>query len=162
MNLSFIAPARLWLLLAVAALAALYVVMQFRRKTQAVRFSNLNLLDKVAPSNPGWKRHTIAALYLLAVATMVVGIAQPLANTRVPKERATIMLAIDTSLSMQADDVSPTRIDSAKVAARRFVESIPEKLQVGLVSFNGSTSLVVPPTTDRGAVDAAIGRLQTR
>ena len=160
MNWDFLAPGRLWWLVAVAALAVGYVAMQFRRSTYAVRFSNLDLLDKVAPKNPSWKRHIVAGGYLLALCVLVTAMAQPFAEERVPRERATIMLAIDTSLSMQATDVSPTRIDSAKVAATKFVESIPDKLQVGLVSFNGNTSLLVPPSTDRDAVTRAIDALK--
>lgn len=160
MNWSFLAPSRLWLLLLVGLMAVAYVALQFKRSTYAVRFSNLELLDKVAPRRPGWRRHIVAAGYLLALATLVVAVARPMGQEWVPKERATIMLAIDTSLSMQATDVSPTRIDSAKVAAVRFVKSIPKKLQVGLVSFSGSTSLLVPPTTDRGTLIKGIRSLK--
>jgi Ca-activated chloride channel family protein len=160
MSWSFVSPGRLWLLLAVAAMAAAYVIVQFRTKSYAVRFSNLDLLDKVAPKRPGWRRHIVAGGYLLALAALVVAVAQPQAQERVPKERATIILAIDTSLSMQATDVSPTRIDSAKVAAEKFVKSIPKKLQLGLVAFNGNTKLLVPPTTDRSAVNRAIQGLK--
>ncbi|MBX7070525.1 MAG: VWA domain-containing protein [Microthrixaceae bacterium] len=160
MSWSFLSPDRLWWLLAVAAMAVAYVLLQFRTKTYAIRFSNLDLLDKVAPKRPGWRRHVIAGVYLLALASLVVAMAQPLATERVPKERATIILAIDTSLSMQATDVSPTRIDSAKVAAQKFVTSLPEKLQLGLVTFNGNTRLMVPPSTDRSSVTRAIQSLQ--
>src|SRR4051812_2641939 len=111
MTWSFISPERLWLLLGVAAMLAAYIAVQFRRKSYAVRFSNLQLLDKVAPSRPGWRRHIVAGGYLLALAVLVVAVAQPQAAERVPKERATIILAMDVSLSMQATDVEPTRID---------------------------------------------------
>lgn len=160
MNWSFISPGRLWWLVAVAVLLAVYVAMQFKRSSYAVRFTNLDLLDKVAPKRPGWRRHIVAGGYLLALATLVVAVAQPQATERVPKERATIILAIDTSLSMQATDVDPTRIDSAKVAAISFVKSIPAKLQLGLVEFNGNTKLLVPPSTDRTAVTRAIRAME--
>ena len=160
MSWNFISPGRLWWLLAVLALGGVYIAMQFRRKSYAVRFSNLELLDRVAPGNPSWKRHVIAATYLLALGGLVVAVAQPTSKERVPKERATIILAIDTSISMQANDVSPSRIESAKVAATRFVKSIPEKLQIGLVQFNGSTSVRVPPTSDHEAVVRAINGLE--
>jgi Ca-activated chloride channel family protein len=160
MNWDFLAPHRLWWLLAVAALAAAYVAMQFRRKTFAVRFSNLDLLDKVAPSSGAWKRHVVAGGYLLGLAAVVVAMAQPLATDRVPKQRATIMLAIDTSLSMQATDVAPTRIDAAKKAAVAFVNKIPKRLQIGLLSFNGSAQVDVAPTQDRDAVVRAIKALK--
>lgn len=160
MSWTFLAPARLWLLAVVALMAVVYVAVQFRRSTYAVRFSNLDLLDKVAPKRPGWRRHVVAGAYLLALGVLVVAVAQPQGEERVPKERATIILAIDTSLSMQATDVSPTRIDSAKVAATKFVKSIPTKLQLGLVAFNGNTKLLVPPTTDRASVTRAINALK--
>lgn len=160
MSWTFIAPERLWFLAGVAVLAVAYVALQFKRSTYAVRFSNLALLDKVAPKRPGWRRHVVSGGYLLAMCALVVALAQPQTFERVPKERATIILAVDVSLSMQATDVSPTRIDSAKVAAARFVRTIPPKLQVGLVSFSGTTSLLVPPTTDRDAVTRAIRSLQ--
>lgn len=160
MNWSFISPGRLWWLIAVAAMAAAYVAMQFRRTKYAVRFSNMDLLDKVAPKRPGWRRHVVAAVYLLALAAMVFGVARPQAEERVPKERATIILAIDTSLSMQATDVSPTRIDAAKVAAVKFVESMPPKVRLGVVDFSGSTKLLVPPTTQRDTAVRAIKNLE--
>ena len=160
MNWSFISPGRLWWLIAVAAMAAAYIAMQFRRTKYAVRFSNIDLLDKVAPKRPSWRRHVVASVYLLALAAMVVGVAQPQAQERVPKERATIILAIDTSLSMQATDVSPTRIDAAKVAAVKFVESMPPKVRLGVVDFSGSTKLLVPPTTQRDTAVRAIKNLE--
>lgn len=153
---TFLAPGRLWLLALVALLAAAYVALQFRRRTYAVRFSNIDLLDKVAPKRPGWRRHVVAAGYLLALAALVVAVAQPQAEEKVPKERATIILAIDTSLSMQATDVSPTRIDAAKVAAVKFVNKVPPKVRLGVVDFSGSTRLLIPPTTDRASAVRAI------
>jgi Ca-activated chloride channel family protein len=97
---------------------------------------------------------------LLGLAAVVVAMAQPLATDRVPKQRATIMLAIDTSLSMQATDVAPTRIDAAKKAAVAFVNKIPKRLQIGLLSFNGSAQVDVAPTQDRDAVVRAIKALK--
>jgi Ca-activated chloride channel homolog len=157
--MTFLSPLRLWLLIAVAALAAAYVVLQWRRGAYTVRFTNVSLLSSVAPKRPGWRRHIAAAIYLGAVTTLVVGFAQPARDERVPRERATIILAIDTSLSMQATDVSPSRLEAAQSAATRFLEIIPPKINVGLVSFNGAASLKVPPTTDRARVEQAIDTL---
>ncbi len=157
---SFLAPARLWLLAAVAALAVVYVVAQMRRRRYAVRFTNLELLDKVAPARPGWRRHLPAGAFLLALAALVVAFARPSQDTSVPKEQATVIMAIDTSLSMQADDVRPSRLDGAKEAAIGFVEDLPENLNLGIVSFNGVATIRVQPTTNHDAAIAAIQSLE--
>ncbi|MDH3754821.1 MAG: VWA domain-containing protein [Acidimicrobiia bacterium] len=157
--MTFIEPLRLLLLTVVGVLAIAYVVLQFRRRAYAVRFTNVDLLDSVAPRRPGWRRHVPALLFLIALALTVVGFARPARATDVARERATVILAIDTSLSMQAGDVIPTRIDGAKEAAQVFLDSIPERLNVGLVSFHGVATVRVPPTIDREAVSVAIGQL---
>jgi Ca-activated chloride channel homolog len=158
--MSFISPERLWLLLGAVALAVVYVAMQRHRRAYAVRFTNLALLDQVAPKRPGWRRHVPALLFLVALSTLVVGFAQPARKTKVPRERATICLAIDTSLSMEATDVAPSRIKAAKSEAKAFVDGLPDRINVGLVLFNGNASLVVSPTTDRDAVSRGIDSAQ--
>nr|WP_240972731.1 VWA domain-containing protein [Nonomuraea sp. FMUSA5-5] len=148
------------LLIPVALLALTYVIMAVRSRTAyAVRFTNLDLLDKVAPRRPGWRRHVPAAALLLMFALLVVGFARPTAEVRVPRERATIMVAFDVSASMGATDVAPNRFEAAKQAARQFVEGLPERFNLGLVSFSSAASVAVPPTTDRPAVLAALDRL---
>lgn len=158
-NLEFLHPGRLWWMLALAILLIAYVVLQFMRRGAAVRFTNVSLLDKVAPERPNWRRHLPAFFLLAGLAGMVLAYAEPAAVTEVPSERATIMLAIDTSLSMQAEDVDPSRIDGAKEAATTFLEEVPAEINVGLVSFNGIASVRVPPTTNRAAVRSAIQAL---
>jgi len=158
--MTFLAAGRLWLLAAVVALAVAYVVSQFRAKKYAVRFSNLSLLASVAPRRPGWRRHLPAAAFALALTTFVLAFAQPTRNTRVPREEATIVMAIDVSLSMQATDVEPTRLQAAKAAAASFVDLVPAKLNIGLVSFSGTAQVLVPPTTDHGLLKRNIGNLQ--
>jgi Ca-activated chloride channel family protein len=152
-------PVRLWLLLAIIGLGVVYAVLQATRQRYAVRFTNLDLLDKVAPKNPGWRRHVVALLFLGAIALQVVAFADPQRTERVPKERATVVLAIDVSLSMMADDVSPNRLEGAKEAAKQFVEQLPAKLNLGLVAFSGVAAVKVAPTTDRQAVLDAIDTL---
>lgn len=158
--MTFIVANRLLLLLAVAALAAGYLVLQVRgRRRYAVRFTNLALLASVAPKRPGWRRHVPAALLLASLIGMVVSLARPARAVRVPRERATIMLAIDVSISMDATDVRPSRLASAQAAATTFVDLLPRQINLGLVTFAGSAQVLVPPTTDRSLVDGAISRL---
>ncbi len=158
--MTFLAANRLWLLLAVAALVVGYVVSQFRSKKYAVRFSNLSLLASVAPKRPGWRRHLPAVAFALALATFVVAFAQPTRDTKVPREQATIVMAIDVSLSMQATDVAPTRLEAAKAAAASFVDLVPSKLNIGLVAFSGTAQVLVPPTTDHTLLKRNIDNLQ--
>ena len=156
----FLEPERLWLLLVVVALGVLYAALQFTKPRYAVRFSNLELLDKVAPKRPGWRRHAVAGAFLAALAVLVASFAQPVMTVRVPSERSTIILAIDTSLSMAAEDVAPNRLEAAQKAATEFVNQLPEQLNVGLVSFAGSAQLLVPPTQDHQDVVTAIDGLE--
>lgn len=148
----FLTPAWLLLLLAVAALAAAYVVLQRRRSRYAVRFSNTELLATVIPKRPGWRRHTTVALLLLALVALTAAMARPTTSVRVPRDRATVILAIDVSLSMQATDVAPSRIEAAQQAAAEFVRMLPPRINLGLVSFAGTANLLVPPTTERDGV----------
>lgn len=158
--ITFVEQARLWLLVLVAALGISYLVTQRRRRTYAVRFTNLALLDSVAPKRPGWRRHLPAVFLLLALTGMVGAFAKPARNTRVPRERATIMMAIDTSLSMEATDVAPNRLKAAQNAAKEFVKLLPPRLNVGLVTFNGTAVVRVAPTQDREELLAAIDQLR--
>jgi Ca-activated chloride channel family protein len=157
---SFLAPGRLWLLLLVAALAAVYVLVQRQRAEYVVRFTELSLLASVAPKVPAWRRHVPAALLLLALTVLTVAVARPQGEVQVPRETATVVLAIDVSLSMQAVDVEPDRFQAAQASAVEFVEELPEGFDVGLVAFSGSASVVVPPTRDHAAVSDAVRSLQ--
>ncbi|MEV6495385.1 VWA domain-containing protein [Actinoplanes sp. NPDC051633] len=157
--MSWESPQRLWLLLAVVALAVAYVVMQRRRSRYAVRFTNLKLLDRVAPKRPQWRRHVPAGLFLAMLGLLVVGFARPTDEVQVPRERATVLVAVDVSRSMLADDVAPDRLSAAKAAAKEFVANLPEEFNVGLVGFAGSASVFVPPVTDHSAVVTGVDRL---
>lgn len=158
--MGFVHPDRLWWLLAVIALGVTYVVVQVvRRSTYAVRFTNLALLDVVAPKRPGWRRHVTAGAFGLGAALLVVALAEPTREVEVPRERATVVLAIDVSLSMEATDILPSRLEAAQDAADEFLETVPETINVGLVSFAGSANVLVPPTTDHELVRRAIDDL---
>ncbi|GIM90196.1 VWA domain-containing protein [Paractinoplanes toevensis] len=157
--MNWLSPERLWLLAGVAALIVAYVIAQRRRSRYAVRFTNLKLLDRVAPKRPGWRRHLPAGLFLGMLALLVVGFARPQAEVQVPRDRATVLVAVDVSGSMGATDVAPDRLAAAKAAAHDFVADLPEQFNVGLVAFSGTASVLVPPVTDRAAVGAGIDRL---
>jgi Ca-activated chloride channel family protein len=151
-----------WLLslIAVLALIAGYIVLQIRRRRYVVRFSNVAVLAGVVPKRPGWRRHGPFALLATALALLAIGLAGPTGTTRVARERATVMLAIDVSGSMSATDVKPDRLDASKAAAKLFVDLIPEKINVGLVKFDSTASVLSPPTLDRTLLKAAIDAIE--
>jgi Ca-activated chloride channel family protein len=158
--MNFFSSTRLLAFVPVAILLVAYLLIQGRRQAYAMKFTNIQLLDRVAPRRPGWRRHVPAALFLMAIAVLVVGFAEPAIPRKVPRERATILLAIDTSLSMQATDVEPNRMEAAQEAATSFVDIIPPKINVGLVQFNGSAVVKVPPTTDHDLLKKGIANLK--
>ncbi len=158
--MDYLAPHWLWLLLVVAALAVLYGLLQWRRRsTFTVRFTNVDLLDSVAPKRPGWRRHLVAGLFLASLALLVVSIARPTRDEAAPLGPV-LVLAIDTSLSMDATDVEPNRIEAAQEAATDLVDGLSDNVRVGLISFNGSATIQVTPTTDHDEVRDAVGRLE--
>ncbi|MCX2947733.1 VWA domain-containing protein [Lentzea sp. NEAU-D7] len=157
---NFVAPWWFLLLLAVALLAAGYVVAQRMRRKRVLRFTNLELLEKVAPKRERWSRHVPAAFLLAALALLTVALAGPTSEQRVPRNRATVMLVVDVSLSMKATDVKPSRLEAAQVAAKSFAEGLTPGINLGLISFAGSATVLVAPTTDRPAVTQSIDGLK--
>lgn len=157
--MTFIASSRLWLLVIVALLAVGYVFAQTRRNQYALRFTSSELLDAVAPNRPAWRRHVPAVLFLLAMCAFVVAFAQPARVEEVPRERATVVIAIDVSLSMMATDVEPDRFTSAVDAATQFSSELPERFNLGLVLFDGRSAIRVPPTQNHNQVIQALESL---
>ncbi|MGE3257897.1 VWA domain-containing protein, partial [Pseudonocardia sp.] len=156
----FASPWWLLLLLVAAGLVGGYLVVLRRRRRDVVRFTNLALLDQVAPRRPGWWRHLPAAALILAVAVLAVALAGPQAEAKVPRNRATVVLVIDVSLSMKATDVAPTRLAAAQAAAKDFADQLTPGVNLGLVSFAGTAAVLVSPTTDRDAVKRAVDGLR--
>ncbi len=155
----FLQPWWLLALLPVIAVAGIYVWRQFRRRSYAMKFTNVDLLRALAPKGLGWRRHAAAGAFLLSLAALGTAMARPSVDTEQPLERATIMLAIDVSLSMEADDVQPNRIEAAQEAAKQFVQELPPTYNLGLVSFAKSANVLVSPSKDRSAVMAGIDGL---
>ena len=158
--MTFIWPAALLLLVVVAGLAVLYVLAQRRRNRYALRYANLSLVREAIGKGPGWRRHVPPALFILALAFMAIAVARPQAVVAVPSQEGTVILAIDVSGSMLAEDMKPNRMEAAKSAARAFVEKQSESVKIGVVSFSGDASIVQSPTTDKTLVIAAINRLR--
>ncbi|MVA77480.1 VWA domain-containing protein [Auraticoccus sp. F435] len=117
-------------------------------------------LQLVVPRDRTWLRHLAVALALLSLVTLTLAWAKPTQDVEVPSERGTIVVTIDVSLSMEATDVEPNRLEAAKQAASEFVEGIPPRYNVSVVSFAQTAAILVPPTTDHGAAVAAIQNLQ--
>jgi Ca-activated chloride channel family protein len=157
----FLAPWWLLAILPVLALAGAYVWRQRRRRTFAVRFSNVDLIRAVAPGGIGAvRKHAPAVALLLALLLFAFVLARPSRDTQEPLERATVMLALDVSLSMQSGDVEPSRLVAAQRAAKDFVGQLPEGFNIGLVAFSKAANVVVSPTKDHEAVTSAIDGLQ--
>jgi len=153
--MSFERPLLLLTLLVVPAAAALYLLAERRRMRYAIRFTNLEVLAGVVGGR-AWRRYVPPGLFLLAVAALCVGVARPQHSTLVPRDRATVVLVVDVSRSMEATDVKPSRIGAAQAALRTFLDRVPKRLQLGLIAFAGEPAVATPPTTDHKLVRDAL------
>ncbi len=159
-DFTFLAPARLVLLALPSMLAVGYLVARSRRRRFALRFTTLDLLDEVAPDRPGWRRHLPAVAMLAGTIVATLAVARPAVARSDGEAQRIIVLAIDTSLSMQATDVSPSRVEAAKAAAGDFLDSVPDNVAVGVVGFDGRARQLISPTTRLEAVRRTIDRVQ--
>jgi Ca-activated chloride channel homolog len=158
-ELAFGSPDRLLVLLVIPLLIVAYIIAMHRKNRRGMRFTNTSMLDVVVPKQSQWRRHLAVALSLLSLITLTAAFAQPKTQVDVPRERATIVVVIDASLSMEATDVQPNRLAAAKQAAVAFVESLPEKYNVAVVSMSGNPNILVPPTLAHNTVENAINTI---
>ena len=160
LQLAFLSPERLLILLIIPVLVLGYIFASRRKNRRGMRFTNTSMLDVVVPKQSQWRRHLAVALSLLSLITLTAAFARPKTQVDVPRERATVVLVIDASLSMQATDVKPSRLDAAKQAAIDFVVALPDKYNVSVVSMAGSAAILVPPTTAHNTVENAINSIK--
>ena len=158
--MKFLHPERLWFLLGIGAMIGVYALAHGRRKQRAVKFTNVDLLDSILPKRAGWRRPVVSALTLIGLGVGIFALAQPYREERSRENRSIIMVVLDVSLSMQADDVPPNRFEAAKEQAKSFVGQVDPSIEVGLVSFSKSVRLRVPPTLNRADVIDGVDRLQ--
>ena len=155
-DFGFLSPGRLAILILPVALAVGYLVLQARRRRYAVRFTTVEMLDQVAPDRPGWRRHLPALGLIVAAVVATMAFARPVVAGETRESTQLVVLAIDTSISMEAEDVSPSRVDAAREAAGAFLDSVPEGVAVGVVGFDGVARNLISPTTRIDAVRRVI------
>ena len=161
-ELTFLNPERLWVLLLVPLLVAAYVVAVMAKKKTGMRYTNTTILSQVVPKQSQWRRHLAVALSLAALIALGAAWARPNGIDMVPRERATVVLVIDISQSMQATDIKPNRLDAAKQAAIAFIKELPSQYNVSVVSMSGSPSVRLPPTLDRVMAQQAISSMRVQ
>ena len=158
--MSFQWPHLLWLLVLLPLLVLLYGWLLKRRRRSTVRLASVQVAKLALGKGPGWRRHVPPALLLLALAALLLATARPTATITLPMSERTIMLAMDVSGSMRAEDVKPNRLVASQEAAKTFVKALPREVRVGVVSFAGTAAVVQAPTLSRDDVIAAIDRFQ--
>lgn len=157
--MTFERPWLLLTLLVVPAAVALYLLAERRRMRYAIRFTNVDVLAGVVRGR-SWRQYVPLALFLLAIAALCVGVARPQRTTLVARDRATVILVVDVSRSMEAKDVKPSRIGAATAAVRLFLDKVPARVQIGLIAFAGDPAVAAPPTTDHELVRESLDTLE--
>jgi Ca-activated chloride channel homolog len=147
-------------LLIILGLVGLYIVVQLARQRRVLRFANMELLESVAPQRPTKWRHLPAILLVLSLLLFTIAMAGPTHDVRIPRNRAVVMLVIDVSQSMRATDVQPNRLAAAQDAAKQFADELTPGINLGLIAYAGTATVLVSPTTNRDATKGAIDKLQ--
>ena len=161
-SMTFLWPQMLWLLLTVPVLVGLYFLLLRRKKKAAVRYASLAMVKNAMGVGAGFRRHVPPILFLAALTVMIAAIARPAAVVSLPSQRSTVILAMDVSGSMRAEDVEPNRFEAMKTAAKAFIAEQPRDTRVGIVAFAASALLVQAPTNNREDLYAAVDRFQTQ
>ncbi|MBE3039574.1 MAG: VWA domain-containing protein, partial [Chloroflexi bacterium] len=159
--MAFLWPGFLFLLVIIPLMIVAYIWMLRRRRRFAVRYSSLSLVRSVLPHQSRLRRHLPFALFVLALAGLLVALARPVSITTVPTDQTTIILAMDVSMSMRFNDIQPSRLAAAEQAAMSFIQRQKSTTQIGIVAFSGYSELIQPPTTDQGSLLTAIESLTT-
>lgn len=149
-------PGRLWALMLLPLLAIAYLLLLRLKGRTGIRYTNTAILGRILPKQSQWRRHVAVAMSLCSLVALTMAWARPMGIEKVPRERATIVVAIDSSRSMMATDVKPNRLDAAKEAAKDFINTLPEGYNVSIVALSGSPSVRMPPSVDRAATLRAI------
>ena len=158
--ITFAWPELLWLLLLLPALVGAYILILRRKRRSAVRYANLGMIKEAMGPGSAIRRHVPPALFLAAIALLLVAMARPSATITLPTQKQTIIMALDSSGSMRAKDIEPSRLVAMQNAAKQFVADASPKTKIGIVTFASTATLVQPPTDDREAINAAIDRIQ--
>jgi len=146
-------------LLVVLGIVGFYIVVQLARKKRMLRFANMELLESVAPDRPTRWRHLPAILLVISLLLLTVAMAAPTHDVRIPRNRAVVMLVIDVSQSMRATDVAPSRMAAAQDAAKQFADELTPGINLGLIAYGGTATVLVSPTANRAEMKAAIDQL---
>lgn len=146
--------------LVILGLIGLYILMQVARHRRILRFANMELLESVAPKSPTRWRHLSAILLISSLLLFTVAMAGPTHDIRIPRNRAVVMLVIDVSQSMRATDVAPSRLAAAQEAGKQFADELTAGINLGLIAYAGTATVLTSPTTNREATKAAIDKLQ--
>ena len=156
----FANPERLWTLVILPVLIIAYLILLRLKGRIALRYTNTGVLSRVVGAQRRWTRHLFVAMSLASLIALGLAYANPLGTEKQPRERATVVIVVDTSLSMSAVDVEPNRLAAAKTAAQVFLRALPRTFNVAVVGMSGTPTIAIPPTTDRGATERALDALQ--
>jgi Ca-activated chloride channel family protein len=146
--------------LAILGLIGMYIIVQLARQKRVLRFANMELLESVAPNRPTRWRHLPAILLIASLTLLTIAMAGPTNDVRIPRNRAVVMLVVDVSQSMRATDVEPSRLAAAQEAAKKFAGELTAGINLGLIAYAGTATVLVSPTTNRDATKVAIDKLQ--